>query len=38
LYLNVANVTNRSNPIINTADGFVYDAGILPSLGLRYQL
>jgi len=38
LYLNIANVTNRSNPIVNTADGFVYDVGILPSLGLRYRL
>ncbi len=30
----VANVTNRGNPIINTRDGFIYDAGILPSIGL----
>ena len=37
LYLNVANVTNRYNPIVNTADGFIYDAGILPSVGLRHR-
>lgn len=37
LYCNVANVTNRSNPIMNTADGFVYDAGILPTVGYRLR-
>jgi hypothetical protein len=37
LYLTIANVTNRKNPIISTADGFVYDAGILPSLGFSYK-
>ena len=37
LYLNVANVTNNSNPIINTADGYIYDAGILPSIGYRLR-
>ena len=37
LYCNVANVTNRGNPIMNTADGFVYDAGILPTVGYRLR-
>lgn len=37
LFFNVANVTNRANPIISTANGFVYDAGILPSFGLRWR-
>ncbi len=34
LFLSTSNVTNRANPIISTADGFIYDAGILPSVGL----
>ncbi|RKX29293.1 MAG: hypothetical protein DRP47_02075 [Candidatus Zixiibacteriota bacterium] len=33
LYLSVANVSNRANPIINTMDGYIYDTGILPSIG-----
>ncbi len=37
LFLNVANITNRANPIISTANGFVYDAGVMPSLGLRMK-
>ncbi|MDF1545908.1 MAG: hypothetical protein P1R58_12510, partial [bacterium] len=37
LFLNVANITNRANPIISTANGFVYDAGIMPSVGLRVK-
>jgi hypothetical protein len=36
-YFNLANVTNRANPIINTRSGFVYDAGILPTLGVRWR-
>jgi len=37
LYLGVSNVTNRDNPIINSSDGYIYDAGILPSVGLKYS-
>ncbi|HKK19981.1 MAG TPA: carboxypeptidase regulatory-like domain-containing protein [candidate division Zixibacteria bacterium] len=37
LFLNVTNVTNRGNPIINTADGYVYDAGLFPSLGMKVE-
>jgi hypothetical protein len=33
LYFSISNLTNYKNPIIRTFDGFVYDAGILPSLG-----
>ncbi len=36
-FLNLANVTNHANPIINTIDGYVYDAGILPTIGLNYR-
>lgn len=34
VYCSVANITNRGNAIISGADGYVYDAGILPSVGL----
>ncbi len=37
LHLSVANVTNHSNAIISTADGYIYDTGILPSFGLKYH-
>lgn len=37
LYVNVANVTNRANPIVNASDGFIYDSGILPAVGVRYS-
>jgi outer membrane protein assembly factor BamA len=37
LFFSVANITNRSNPIINTSDGFIYDTGILPSVGFRWR-
>lgn len=36
--LNVANLTDHGNPMINTSDGYIYDAGILPSLGMSYRL
>ncbi len=32
-----ANLTDHGNPIINISDGFIYDAGILPSEGLRWR-
>lgn len=34
VYGSVANVTNRANPIISAPDGYVYDAGVLPSVGV----
>ncbi len=37
IYMNVANITNSSNPMINTSNGFIYDAGILPSFGYRLK-
>lgn len=37
LFASIANLLNRSNPIINTYDGFVYDAGILPSVGIVHS-
>jgi len=37
LFLNVSNVTDHANAIINTTDGFIYDAGILPSIGYRIK-
>ncbi len=36
IFLSVANISNHDNPIINSSNGFIYDAGILPSIG--YQL
>jgi hypothetical protein len=35
LLLSVSNVTNRSNPVVNSSAGLIYDAGILPMLGVR---
>ena len=37
LYLGVSNITNHDNPIINSSDGYIYDAGILPNIGLKYS-
>ncbi len=36
LYICALNVTDHDNPIMNTSDGFIYDMGIIPSLGIRY--
>lgn len=33
----VSNITNRKNSIIKTADGFIYDASLIPSIGLKYK-
>ncbi len=33
----ISNVTNHDNPIVNTADGYIYDAGILPVVGVKYN-
>jgi hypothetical protein len=38
LLLSIANVTNRSNPVVYSSAGLIYDAGILPMLGLRMTL
>lgn len=35
LFFSVANVTNRANPIISTASGYIHDAGIMPTIGYR---
>ncbi|MCK5126096.1 MAG: hypothetical protein KAR42_07555 [candidate division Zixibacteria bacterium] len=32
----VSNVTNQKNPMINTREGYIYDAGILPTIGLTH--
>lgn len=33
----IGNLLNRKNPIISAHDGFVYDAGILPSIGFSWK-
>ena len=37
VFLTLSNLTNRANPIINTAGGIVYDTGILPMLGINHR-
>jgi hypothetical protein len=37
VYMNVGNVFNRANPLVRTFDNYVYDAGILPSIGAKYS-
>ncbi|MFZ5980185.1 MAG: carboxypeptidase-like regulatory domain-containing protein [Candidatus Zixiibacteriota bacterium] len=37
LFCSVSNVTNQANPIINARSGYIYDAGILPMLGLKWR-
>ncbi len=37
-WLTLANVTNRANPIINSPSGRVFDAGILPTVGVRFAI
>ena len=34
---NVGNALNRANPIVRAYDGFVYDASLLPSVGVTYS-
>jgi len=36
LFLSVSNISNNGNPVVNTNNGFIYDAGILPSIGLKH--
>ncbi|MCB2230905.1 TonB-dependent receptor [bacterium] len=35
LFFSISNVTNRANPIISTASGYIHDAGIMPTVGYR---
>ena len=35
LFATISNLTNRANPIISSSSGLIYDAGILPMIGLR---
>lgn len=37
IFLVVTNATNQSNPIIHNSDGYIYDAGILPMLGVKHS-
>jgi len=37
LFFSVSNITNRANPIINASSGYIYDAGILPMIGLKWR-
>ncbi|SYZ72396.1 hypothetical protein TRIP_C20511 [Candidatus Zixiibacteriota bacterium] len=37
LHLSLANVTNHSNAIVSTTDGYIYDTGLMPSFGLKYH-
>lgn len=36
-FANIGNLLNRKNPIISAYDGFIYDSGILPSIGASWQ-
>ncbi len=38
VFLSVSNVTNRANPMISSAAGLVYDAGIMPMLGVTVRM
>ncbi len=37
IFLSISNITNHDNPIINASDGYIYDAGILPTIGVKYS-
>jgi len=37
LSLNIANATDHGNAVVNSSDGFIYDAGVLPSIGYRVR-
>jgi hypothetical protein len=37
LYLTIINITNRKNPLISSANGYIYDNGILPSIGYSFK-
>ncbi len=38
LLMAIVNVTNRANPVVYSSAGLIYDAGILPMIGLRVAL
>ena len=38
LSFSISNVTNRTNPVVHTSDGFIYDAGIMPSISINWNL
>lgn len=37
IFFAVSNITNHANPIINAASGYIYDAGILPTIGVKWR-
>jgi len=37
IYCALTNISDRRNPIISTAGGFIYDTGLLPSVGMKYR-
>ena len=37
-FLAVSNITNRKNPVVATSEGYVYDAGIMPTVGFKWKL
>jgi len=37
IFLTLSNITNAANPIISTRDGYIYDAGIMPTMGVHYS-
>lgn len=38
LFWSISNLTNRSNPIISSHSGYIYDAGILPTIGVNVSI
>lgn len=36
-FATISNITNQANPVVSTSTGLIYDAGILPTLGLRLR-
>ncbi|MDZ4724247.1 MAG: carboxypeptidase regulatory-like domain-containing protein [candidate division Zixibacteria bacterium] len=38
LFMSVSNITNRANSMISSASGVVYDAGIVPMIGVKWRL
>ena len=38
IFWSISNLTNRSNPIISSRSGYIYDAGILPTIGLNFTI
>ncbi|MBD3258833.1 hypothetical protein GF377_10395 [candidate division GN15 bacterium] len=37
LFFSISNLTNRANPIVSSGSGLIYDAGIMPMIGVRLQ-